>query len=375
MRDYVNGTPRAPPVVAQDNSVPHLEVPGSASAEGQDGSIFSPGELREFLEQQDGLREFLEHQDDQPSTSEPLPPPLPRRPPQSQQSQPHRERSIEADDNPTAGSDVVENRDSTGNQSHQPPRDENADDAGKMKDIFYAATRKANKRRSPQPVKLVCNKPTGDSAGMHAKLFYGNLAVDYPLPEDVIALDPAAPSQAGYGPSDSNNEVTHWRFTAVTGPAAEFSSQNYLLRPMLFSRPRPIRTVLSFRLDPYEHPSDFLDRLHLIRNSMETLQTILNFTRDPRDPSSATRLPISTDVWKQIVVHIHGPMCWKGLDETIGKCLEALGIGNEFNPPLKSLDGQALEPPYAVDATELQGKEVHCTIREVSQCAQSHHSP
>lgn len=374
MRDHVNGTPQALPVVARDNSVPHLEVPGSASAEGQDGSIFSPDEVREFFEQQDGLREFLEHQDDQPSTSASLPPPLPRRP-QSQQSQPHRERSIEVDDNPTAGSDVVENRDSTGNQSHQSTRDENADDAGKMKDIFYAATRKANKRRSPQPVKLVCNKPTTDSAGMHAKLFYGNLAVDYPLPEDVIALDPAAPSQAGYDPSDSNNEFTHWRFTAVTCPPAEFPSQNYLLRPMLFARPRPIRTVLSFRLDPSEHSSDFFDRLYLIRNSMETLQAILNFTRDPRDPSSATRVPISTNVWKQIVVHIHGPMSWKGLDDTIRKCLEALGIRNEFNPPLKSLDGQVLEPPYEADATELQGKEVHCTIREVSRCAQSHHSP
>ncbi|KAF4979213.1 hypothetical protein FZEAL_4522 [Fusarium zealandicum] len=229
-------------------------------------------------------------------------------------------------------------------------------EAEKLRENFYAAARDESKRQVRESERLKHNKPTSDSRGVHAKSFNGNLAIDCQIPERVLELDPTRP------PSLSD-ELTHWRFTAVTCPAEQFVSQNYLLRPFLFSNPRPIRIILNVQLDPNEPPSDFVKRWSLIRKSIETLET-LEQTRDPDNSLRAPLFPSGTKAWKHIVVHIHGPMNWKGVDESITNALETMGVRQQLEPALYLLDDSVLYPPYQDDATTLQEKTVHCTIRE-----------
>ncbi|KAH6886274.1 hypothetical protein B0T10DRAFT_490928 [Thelonectria olida] len=363
---------KAPEVSA---AAPVLEVPRPPSTTGQDSFLLWPDELREFLEQpdhqpprspsslslsqvhpgssqQNSYRQRADSTVPSSSTRQTTPDPtldeestatspLPTLPPRLQ-PQAHRKRTSEGGRLREGNNDTADRR-GTRNKPQEPdkPTRETPSDAQKLREKFYAAARKVAKKQSPEPEKLVLNRPILDSKGMHAKSFNGNLAIDCLLPGDTIALDYAASG------SGNMSEFTHWRFTAVTCPPSNSA-------------------LLTFRLDPDEDPFDFVDRLHLIRKSIETLQGVLNFTRDPRDPSWSTRFPSDMEAWKHIVVHIHGPRNWEGLDETIAKSLEGMGAKQVLESAVSSLDGQELESPYEEDATTLQGKQVHCTIRECS---------
>ncbi|KAM5362716.1 hypothetical protein ACJZ2D_012378 [Fusarium nematophilum] len=170
--------------------------------------------------------------------------------------------------------------------------------------------------------------------------YRGNLVLDRPVPQDLLDSIPR---------NDRRNEFTHWRFTAVTCYPSLVVDRNYALRPQLFAWPRPIKVILSFWLDPAETAPDFVTRWRFIVRSVNHL--CKNFLADS---------------WMNIVVHIHGPADWVGLDPGVVQILEMTGIKLKANMAVVELDGKPLEPFYHEDATELRGETVYGTIREAN---------
>jgi hypothetical protein len=63
------------------------------------------------------------------------------------------------------------------------------------------------------------------------QLFNGNLVVDRPIPEAIL-------HQVPHALPPERDEFTHSRFTAATCKPSEFWDQRYVLRPLLFEKPR-----------------------------------------------------------------------------------------------------------------------------------------
>ena len=69
-------------------------------------------------------------------------------------------------------------------------------------------------------------------------LFNGNLILDCPIPPRFL-------EQVPHGQPPARNEFTHLRYSAVTGDPADFRQERYVLRPLLFTRPRITELLIS----------------------------------------------------------------------------------------------------------------------------------
>ncbi|UPL02052.1 hypothetical protein LCI18_012986 [Fusarium solani-melongenae] len=160
----------------------------------------------------------------------------------------------------------------------------------------------------------------------HVKLLDGNLVVDCDY------LSPLGGSRLT------------WRFTPVTCPPRQFKAENYLLQPLLFSQPNPISTIFSFRLRPGESPAKFAERWSIIHTVM-------------------------VPVWawfrsRSIIVHVHGPTGWRGLDDDIATALQEMSISREPKPTIVSPDGYYISLPCDERDPRALGKPVYCVMRE-----------
>ena len=63
------------------------------------------------------------------------------------------------------------------------------------------------------------------------QLFNGNLILDCPIPPRFL-------EQVPHAQPPERDEFTHSRYSAVTGDPADFRQERYVLRPLLFTRPR-----------------------------------------------------------------------------------------------------------------------------------------
>ncbi|KAF5984990.1 chitin synthase A [Fusarium coicis] len=185
--------------------------------------------------------------------------------------------------------------------------------------------------------------------GSHIVRFRGNVFVDIPVPDRILARIPQSSTL-------ERNEFTHSRFSFVTCPPEEFGDQNYTLRATLFVQPRQTQFILVVQIDPYD--KDFIRRWDLIHDSIAFAQK--NFKKLEANGGAH-------DFWKRVVVHLHLPHGteWgrRSFDhplavlEAIAGYLTASGkltqIGSEHH---KSMDK---------DSSEIGGHPVYATMSEV----------
>lgn len=181
--------------------------------------------------------------------------------------------------------------------------------------------------------------------GVSLSSYRGNVVIDIPMRDDVLkhVLHAEAPNR---------DEFTHSRLSFITCPAAHYPMEVHAVRANLFARPRQTKFFLSFRLSHPETVASFADRWNVIHDSMLYAQHKLPY--------------LEFALWKQIVVHIHCPMDFIGLNPSVIKILEAIGIKNDFNTFIANLDGVPLDEPIYEYSTKIKGRPVELTIREVS---------
>ncbi|RSL59882.1 hypothetical protein CEP51_013854 [Fusarium floridanum] len=164
---------------------------------------------------------------------------------------------------------------------------------------------------------IVLNEVIVDESGYgHVKLLNGNLVFDCHYLNRL--------ANKGHLPSEMRrirgNEWGTWRYMAVTCPPRQFTTENYPLRLMTSSRPRIIRTIFHFRLRPSESPAEFARRWRMIFEELHRL-------------SSPQR--------SSVIVHIHGPPGWRGLDKNISAALQEMCL-SRAPEPIRSVDGTDL---------------------------------
>ncbi|KAK0638481.1 chitin synthase N-terminal-domain-containing protein [Cercophora newfieldiana] len=139
---------------------------------------------------------------------------------------------------------------------------------------------------SPVPVPQSSIHPQSTGRENYA-LFSGNLVIDIPLPQEVLAKFP-------HGAKD---EFSHVRYTAVTCEPRFLKEKGYLLRSGLFSAPRTTDVLLS---------------IHYLAGTADDLFNILSKVWDavdqlPYEFGKRQTLGYSSTRWKGAVFHLHIP--------------------------------------------------------------------
>ncbi|KAI8657018.1 hypothetical protein NCS56_01307500 [Fusarium sp. Ph1] len=185
--------------------------------------------------------------------------------------------------------------------------------------------------KEPEKRPSVLNEPTIDSSGnAHVKLLNGNLVVDYRYLHPLANQDWMVSTMT----KSRENEWGTWRFTAVTCPPRQFMAENYRLRPLLSSQPKPISTILSFELRSSESAAKFAKRWSIIRMGIK-------FHVLGRD---------------SVIIHVHGPRAWRWLDDRVSTALQEMSINRAPEPPIASVDGVNLFHCY--DKTSLWSRKL-----------------
>lgn len=197
----------------------------------------------------------------------------------------------------------------------------------------------ATEENNSEEYSYVLNEPTIDSSGnAHVQLLNGNLVIDY------RCLNKYRHWMVKDRAKLKGNEWDTWRFTAVTCPPRQFTAENYRLRPLLSLEPKPISTILSFRLRHDESSAQFAKRWSMIRTGLR-------------------RHVLGRD---SLIVHVHVPWTYKLLDNNISQALREMCIYRNPEPPIASLDGRNLFHRYDGRGPTVLGKKVHCVMREAS---------
>nr|RBQ98114.1 hypothetical protein FVER53263_00259 [Fusarium verticillioides] len=185
--------------------------------------------------------------------------------------------------------------------------------------------------------------------GSHIERFRGNVVVDIPVPDSILARIPQSSTL-------ERNEFTHSRFSFVTCPPEEFGDQNYTLRATLFAQPRQTQFILVVQIDPYD--KDFIRRWDLIHDSIVFAQKNFKKLEADRD---------AHDFWKRVVVHLHLPHGreWgrRSLDHPL-VVLKAIAGNLTVSGKLTQIGSEHHES-IDKDSSEIGGHPVYATMAEV----------
>jgi hypothetical protein len=134
------------------------------------------------------------------------------------------------------------------------------------------------------------------------------LVLDVPL-SDIL------PDMAGQF-KGKRDEFSHARFTRVTTVGEEFAASNdYVLRPTMFRRPRPVRLLISIRLS---NPGDIISVFRRLPAVLDTLD------KDSTESGlSSGERPFGENEWKHRVVHVHCPLF---PEKELARTLHDLGV-------------------------------------------------
>ncbi|KAG9508131.1 hypothetical protein J7337_001694 [Fusarium musae] len=192
-------------------------------------------------------------------------------------------------------------------------------------------------------------KDFSSQEGSHLERFRGNVVVDIPVPDSILARIPQSSTL-------ERNEFTHSRFSFVTCPPEEFGDQNYTLRATLFAQPRQTQFILVVQIDPYD--KDFIRRWDLIHDSIVFAQK--NFKKLEANRGAH-------DFWKRVVVHLHLPHGreWgrRSLDHPL-VVLEAITGNLTVSGKLTQIGSEHHES-IDKDSSEIGGHPVYATMAEV----------
>ncbi|KAF5598136.1 chitin synthase A [Fusarium pseudoanthophilum] len=182
--------------------------------------------------------------------------------------------------------------------------------------------------------------------GSHIERFRGNVVVDIPVPDRILARIPQSSSL-------ECNEFTHSRFSFITCPPEEFGDQNYTLRATLFAQPRQTQFILVVQIDSYD--KDFIRRWDLIHNSIAFAQKKLEANGGAHD------------FWKRVVVHLHlahgTRFKHRSFDNPL-VVLEAIAGNLTLSGKVTQIGSEDHEP-IDQDSSAIGGHPVYATMSEV----------
>ncbi|KAF5595998.1 chitin synthase A [Fusarium pseudocircinatum] len=180
----------------------------------------------------------------------------------------------------------------------------------------------------------------------HIVRFRGNVVVDIPVPNRILARIPQSSTL-------DRNEFTHSRFSFITCPPEEFRDQNYTLRATLFAQPRETLFILVVQIPPDDE--DFLRRWDLIHDSIVFTQKRLE------------AIGGAHEFWKRVVVHLHLAHGIKRGRRSVDNplvVLEAIA-GNLTLSGKLTLIGSEHHESIDKDSSAIGGHPVHATMSEV----------
>ncbi|KAF5690189.1 Rtm1p-like protein [Fusarium denticulatum] len=181
----------------------------------------------------------------------------------------------------------------------------------------------------------------------HIVRFRGNVVVDIPVPNRILARIPQSSTL-------DRNEFTHSRFSFITCPPEEFGDQNYTLRATLFAPSRETQFNLVVQIHPND--TDFVRRWDLIHDS-------IIFAQKKLEAIGGTH-----EFWKRVVVHLHlaHGTEWghRGIDNPL-TVLEAIAGNLTLSGKLTQI-GSGHREPIDKDSSEIGGHPVYATMSESS---------
>ncbi|KAF4966100.1 hypothetical protein FSARC_6182 [Fusarium sarcochroum] len=193
--------------------------------------------------------------------------------------------------------------------------------------------------------------------------FNGNVAFSIPVPDHIFKQVTRG------GQDDRRHERANSRFTFVTCPPDQFTSQGYVLRQSLRKTPRRIKFILALQLDTHDKDVSFVSRWSMINEALLYAHGRL------------VKQGLTGNVWKQVLVHLHQPFAEKHRKTTSSGALRSIGasqdpdfaitwldndlLGTLVSPNLSfQLDGPKLtKNKYTVQLRHVSDAPIGCTVK------------